>query len=74
MQGSEKMEENAKKERAPKKNILKNLNAEFHKIVWPDQKELVKNTTAVLAIGIGLGIVIALLDFVLKSGLGLIIK
>lgn len=68
------MEENTKKERAPKKNLLKNLKAEFNKIVWPGKDSLMKQTAAVFAVAISLSVVIALLDMVVKFGLGFIIK
>ena len=67
------MEEKTKKEHAPKKSILKNLKAEFKKIVWPNKDSLIRQTIAVFAVAISLGIVIALLDMVVKFGLGFII-
>ena len=39
-----------KKQKAPKKNWTKGLQAEFKKIVWPDKQTLVKQTVAVVSI------------------------
>lgn len=60
-------------EKAPKKSFFKGLKAEFNKIVWPDQETVGKQTIAVLAVTALLGIVIALLDFIIKWGLSFII-
>jgi preprotein translocase subunit SecE len=68
------MGENANLENAPKKSWFKGLKTEFHKIVWPDQKSLVKQTTAVVAISIILGLVISLFDAVIKYGVDFLVK
>lgn len=60
-------------EKAPKKSFFKGLKAEFNKIVWPDQETVAKQTIAVLAVTAALGIIIALLDFIIKWGLSFII-
>ena len=39
-----------KKGKAPKKSWTKGLQAEFKKIVWPEQQTLVKQTVAVVLI------------------------
>ena len=44
------------------------VKAEFRKIIWPDQKSLVKQTCAVVAVSIVLGIMIAILDFIFQHG------
>ena len=63
------MEESAKK----KKNVFKNLKAEFKKIIWPDRKTVLKETVAVLLTSVFLGAVIALLDLVIKYGINFVI-
>lgn len=60
-------------DKAPKKSFFKGLKAEFNKIVWPDQETVGKQTIAVLAVTAALGIVIAILDFIIKWGLSFII-
>lgn len=62
-------------EQAPKvkTGFFKGLKAEFKKIVWPDQETFTKQTVAVFVTSIVLGLVIALLDLVIKGGLNLIL-
>ncbi len=59
--------------KAPKKSFFKGLKAEFKKIVWPDQETVGKQTVTVLVISIALGVIIAVLDFIIKWGLSFII-
>ena len=60
-------------EKAPKKSFFKGVKAEFSKIVWPDQETVGKQTVAVVAVTAALGIIIAILDFIIKWGLSFII-
>lgn len=60
-------------EKTPKKSFFKGLKAEFNKIVWPDQETVGKQTVAVVAVTAALGIIIAILDFIIKWGLSFII-
>ncbi len=39
-----------KKQKAPKMNIWKGLQAVFKKVIWPDKQTLVKQTVAVVSI------------------------
>ena len=61
-------------EKAPKKSFFKSVKAEFSKIVWPDQETVGKQTVVVLAVTAVLGLIIAVLDFIIKWGLSFIIK
>lgn len=68
------------KEKAPKKKSsnglkswFKGLKSEFKKIVWPDKDTIVKESTAAIVITVILGIIIALIDVVIETGLGVII-
>ena len=56
-----------------KGGFFRSLKSEFKKIVWPD-KETIKETTAVVIVTVILGAIIALLDFVIKTGLDKIIQ
>ena len=60
-------------EKAPKKDFIKGLKAEFKKIIWPDKQTLTKQTIAVLISSVALGAVIAVLDLIIKFGLNIII-
>ncbi|WP_029470853.1 preprotein translocase subunit SecE [Blautia producta] len=63
-----------KKVKAPKKNWIKGLQAEFKKIIWPDRPTLVKQTVAVVVITAILGVIIAVIDSGVLQILNLLIK
>ena len=66
------MGENTAKEvaaKAPKKSWFKGLKAEFKKIVWPDKKSLARESAAVVASAVALGIIIKIIDVVINYGL-----
>ncbi|MBQ5735114.1 MAG: preprotein translocase subunit SecE [Lachnospiraceae bacterium] len=64
----------AAKEKAPKKSFFNGLKAEFNKIIWPDKKSLTKQSIAVTVISVVLGLIIALLDLVIKFGVEILVK
>lgn len=66
------MEETTNAKKAPKKSFFKGLKTEFKKIVWPDKETVGKQTVAVITVSVALGLVIALLDVVIKWGLNFI--
>lgn len=49
-----------------KNNVWKTLKAEFKKIIWPDKKTVGKETVSVIVVSVVLGVIIGLLDLVLK--------
>ena len=61
-------------EKTQKKSWFKGLQAEFKKIIWPDKKPLAKQTTAVVAVSVVLGAVIAVIDAILRYGIDLLVK
>ena len=60
--------------KAQKTSWLKGLQAEFKKIVWPDKKTLVKQTTAVVSVSVLLGAIITVIDTILKYGIDFLVK
>ena len=52
-----------------KKSRLQGLKAEFRRIIWPDKETITKETTAVVVRTVILGIIIALLELLIKTGL-----
>ena len=52
-----------------KKSRLQGLKAEFRRIIWPDKETITKETAAVVVSTVILGIIIALLDLLIKTGL-----
>ena len=63
-----------KKGKAPKKSWAKGLQAEFKKIVWPEQQTLVKHTVAVVVITAIIGVLISAVDSAALQALNLLIK
>ncbi len=62
-------ENNTAKEAAPKKSWFKGLKNEFKKISWPDKKSLARESVAVVASAVALGIIIKVIDVVINYGL-----
>ena len=63
-----------KTEKSRQKSWFDGLKAEFRKIVWPDRKSLVKQTGAVVAVSIVLGMIIAILDFIFQYGVDILVN
>lgn len=61
-------------EKAPKTSWFAGLKAEFNKIIWPDKKSLTRQTAAVVAVSVILGLVIAVLDVVIKYGVDFLVN
>ena len=49
-------------------SFFKGVKTEFKKITWPDRNSTLKQSVAVVAISVVVGIIIALLDYVIKYG------
>ena len=64
----------AEKAKTQKKSWFKGLQAEFKKVVWPDKKTLARQTTAVVAVSVVLGAVIAVIDVILRYGIDFLVK
>ena len=60
-------------EKARKTSWFTGLKAEFNKIIWPDQKSLVRQTVAVVAVSVVTGLIIALLDWLIQHGVNFLI-
>ena len=61
-------------EKTQKKSWFKGLQAEVKKVIWPDKKTLARQTTAVVAVSVILGALIAVIDVILRYGIDLLIK
>ncbi len=66
------MGQTEKVEKAPKTSWFTGLKAEFKKIIWPDQKSLVRQTIAVVAVCVVAGLIIALLDWGIQEGISVL--
>ena len=67
------MGQTEKVEKTPKTNWFKGLVAEFKKISWTDRKSVVKQTIAVIAASVVVGLIIALMDWVIQYGVDFIV-
>lgn len=63
-----------KSEKTQKKSWFKGLQAEFKKVIWPDQNALAKQTTAVVTVSVLLGVIITVIDTIMKYGIDLLVK
>ena len=63
-----------KTEKTQKKSWFKGLQAEFKKVIWPDKSALVKQTTAVVTVSVLLGVIITVIDTIMKYGIDLLVK
>ncbi len=60
---------------APKgKTWVEGLKAEFRKIIWPTKDDIQKETTAVVVVSIILGVIIAILDFIIQNGVDFLVN
>ena len=66
------MGDSAEKKARP--SFFKGVKSEFKKIAWPDRKTTIKQSVAVVAISIVVGLIIAIVDYVVKYGVNFIIK
>ena len=64
------MGDSAEKKASP--GFFKGVKAEFKKIVWPDRQATIKQSIAVVAISIVVGVIIAILDYVVLNGVNFI--
>lgn len=63
-----------KKSKIQKKSWFKGLKIEFNKIVWPNKITLAKESTAVIVVAVLLGVLISIVDFVVKNGIDFIVQ
>jgi len=61
-----------KKEKKARPGFFKGVKAEFKKIVWPDKEATFKQSVAVVVISVVVGVIIAILDYVVKNGVNFI--
>lgn len=56
------------------KGWFKGLKAEFAKINWTSKEDVTRQTVAVVVVSLILGLVIAVLDFLLQSGINFLVS
>ena len=57
-----------------KKSWFKGLSKEFKKIIWPGKVELARQTVAVVSVSVVLGVIIALIDFMIQHGVDILVN
>lgn len=62
------------KEAVKKPSFWKGLKSEFKKIIWPDKKDIVKETAVVAVVSVILGLVIVVVDMVINYGVGILVN
>jgi len=67
------MGETEKLEKAPKTSWFVGLKAEFKKIIWPNKQSLTRQTVAVIATSVVLGLIIALMDYIIQFGVDFLV-
>ncbi|MCI6243745.1 MAG: preprotein translocase subunit SecE [Lachnospiraceae bacterium] len=60
-------------EKTPKTSWFEGVKAEFRKIIWPDQKSVVRQTIAVIVTSVIVGLIIALLDWAIQYGVNFLV-
>ena len=55
-------------------DFFKGLKAEYNKIIFPTRQDIIKETTATIVVSLLVGALIAVLDLIMKTGLGFIIR
>ena len=68
------MADNAKVDKAPKSSWFEGLKAEFGKIVWPAKEPLAKQTAAVIAVSVVVGLIITILDTFIQYGIDFLVN
>ena len=61
-------------ENTPKTSWFTGLKTEFAKIFWPDRKSVVRQTIAVVAVSVVVGLIIALIDWAIQYGVDFLIN
>ena len=57
---------------AKKTSFFKALKSEFKKITWPDKHSTFKQSVAVVAISVVVGVIVAILDYVMQYGVNIL--
>jgi len=61
-------------EEAKKTSWFKGMKAEFKRISWPTRDTLTKETIAVVFISVLLGVIITVIDLIVRTGIEFIVR
>ena len=54
--------------------FFKGVKAEFKKIFWPDKNTHAKQTVAVVSVSVILGVIISIVDIIVKYGIDMLVR
>ncbi len=63
-----------KEEKAPKTSWFEGVKTEFGKIAWPEKDALAKQTAAVIAVSVVVGLIITILDTFIQYGIDFLVS
>jgi preprotein translocase subunit SecE len=55
-------------------NFFKEVKDELKKVVWPSRNEVVRLTSIVIIVSVGVGLFLGLMDYIFQNLLGIIVK
>ena len=55
-------------------DFFKGLKTDYNNIIFPTRQDIIKETTATIVVSLLVGALIAVLDLIMKTGLGFIIR
>ena len=64
----------SEKKKSGLQDFFKGLKTEYNKIIFPTRQDIIKETTATIVVSLLVGALIAVLDLIMKTGLGFIIR
>ena len=68
------MGDTANTEKTKKPGFFKGVKSEFKKITWPDKTSLLKQTVAVVSVSVVVGLMIAVMDFIIQYGVNILLS
>ena len=68
------MGETENKNSASKENWFTGVKSEFNKIIWPTKESLTRQTAAVIAVSVIVGLIIAVLDFGIQELVNILVN
>ncbi len=54
--------------------FFRGVSAEFGKIIWPSKERFAKETTVAVVVSVVLCLIIAILDAIMRFGVGILVK
>ena len=68
------MGDSAEKQKQKGPGFFNGVKAEFKKIIWPDKNSTIRQSVAVVAISVVVGVIIAMIDYIAKYAVDFLIS